>query len=107
MSIEMHGKAHNTLAAFAEQHGLTMEIHERTPGNMGAIWTKNNRYYAYFKKCETKEGSILRGTSGNGETPDAAMAEYAEKISEKKLVFNAYGKDRREIDVPMLTHNAG
>lgn len=105
MNIEMHEKDRSTLAAFAEKHGLTMEIHERTPRDLGARWSESERYYACFKDCEIKEGSILRGTFGNGATPDAAMAEYAEEISEQKLVFGAYTQDRTEITAPMLTHN--
>jgi hypothetical protein len=106
MQIEMHEKERGTLAEFAEKHGLVMEIHERTPQDMGRRWTESSRYYACFKSCDVKDGSILSGTFGNGSTPDAAMAEYAQEISEKRLVIDATSKGtRREIYAPILTHN--
>lgn len=104
MKIVMHEKERCSLEAFADKHGLTMEIHERTPMDMGSRWTPNCRYYASFEDCEVKDGSVLCGAFGDGATPDEAMAEYAARISGQRLVFNAMSRERREITAPLLTH---
>lgn len=106
MHIVIHEKERSTLAAFAEKHGLTMEIHERTVSDMGARWAADSRYYAHFKGCEIKDGSVLIGAHGNGATPEIAMAEYAQEISERRLVLNAGTTERVELGrAPILTHN--
>lgn len=106
MQVEMHTRERSTLSDFAEKHGLIMEVHERTPKDMGIRWTADCRYYAHFKNCDIKQGPCLRGTYGDGATPDLAMADYAREISEQRLVINAGSEDRREILAPILMHNA-
>ena len=81
-----------TIEAFAEQHDLTMEIHERRR-SIGA----KDRFYAIFKSCEVKKGHYLLGSFGDGDTPEHAILQYAKNISGKVLVFNAWSKDRKEI----------
>lgn len=102
MQIELYKKARSTLAAFAEEHGLVMEVHERSPHDMGKHWTESIRYYARFKGCEVKSGNVLIGMYGNGCTPESAMKVYAQEISERRLVIDAMTEFRREIDVPLL-----
>lgn len=86
-----------TLAQFAEREGLSLLVSER-PLPVGSP----DRYYARFERCEEKGDGVLIGTYGNGHVPASAADDYARKISLKRLVFNAYGDDRREIDVPRL-----
>lgn len=105
MKIERHYVPRSTLEAFADLHGLTMEIHERQPCDLGKRWTENSRYYAHFTGCETRENGCLVAEFGNGATPDEAMSAYAQAISGKRLVWRATSSvDRREFYVPVLTH---
>lgn len=82
-----------TIEEFADEHGLEMEVHERE---------HFNDFYAHFKNCEIKEGSMLCGTAGYGPTPESAIEDYAKKISGKLLVIGAYTGERREYYVPNL-----
>lgn len=104
MKIEMYTKERMELEEFADKHGLVMEIHERTPSDMGQRWTENDRYYAHFKDCEIKDGPMLRGEFGDGSTPQVAMNNYARSISNKLLVIDACKNSRREIWAPLLTY---
>jgi hypothetical protein len=102
MQIEMHERERSTLEEFAEKYNLVMEIHERTPRDMGKLWHEGLRYYAHFKNCEMKNDSILIGEFGNGATACEAITDYAQRISESVLVINAMGNTRQEIRVPIL-----
>ena len=88
-----------TIQAFADKHGLVMEIHERERPS-----DANMRFWANFKLAEVREGCCLAGVLGNGATPKDAVREYATKISLKTLVIDAF-HDRKEIKVPRLTRN--
>ena len=103
MEIEIYEKKRTTLVDFADQHGLIMEIRERTPEDLGSRWSEDRRYYARFKGGEIKDGGVLQASYGNGSTPEMAMRVYAKEISGGLLVLNAYTSDRREIYVPLLT----
>ena len=103
MKIIMHEADRCGLTAFADANNLIMEIHERVPSDMGARWTENDHYYAKFKACDIKVGACLASEYGNGATPDDAMWDYAQRISGKILVVDAYLNSRREIKVPLLT----
>ncbi len=86
------------LEEFADQHGLTMVIRECLPG------PDPKRFYACFKNAEVKnDDSMLGGKSGNGETPEEAMADYGKQISGKLLIIDAGTAERREIYVPVIT----
>jgi hypothetical protein len=98
MKIEIHSITEMSIEAFANIHGLTMEVHER---NVKA--DSHARYYAHFKGVEVKVSpGILGSTYGNGKTPKAAIAEYAMRISLQCIVVDAMRESRREIDVPRL-----
>lgn len=96
MKIEYHYIPTMTIEQFAEKHDLTMAIFERKGGHPSV------RFYAHFKNAEVKDGSVLIGEHGNGPTEGEAIADYARKISGKRLVLNAYDEKRLEIDVPGL-----
>lgn len=96
MKVESHTLPRSTIEAFADKHGLVMEIHERSPVD------SQNRFYAHFKRVEVSDGSVLIGTYGNGATPEDAIAAYGEKIAGKLIVVDAFGSERREIAVPVI-----
>ena len=89
-----------TLEAFANQHSLVLEVNERRDTAWGD--RKLARYYARFKDAEVMERGMLASVSGDGNTEDEAIANYAERISLKRIAIGAYTKDRQEIDVPRL-----
>jgi hypothetical protein len=92
------------LSAFADQHGLRMKVIERKPGDLHPQFKyETNRWYAQFDNAEVKDGICLVGTFGNGATKAEAIKDYAKKISGKRLVIDAFNKEkRREIEAPML-----
>lgn len=92
-----------SLEEFADAHGLVMEVHERDPQWWARRDVPFQPFYASFKSVEMKYGPILTRSSGNGQTPSAAMADYANKISLKRIVVDAMLPCRREINVPRLT----
>lgn len=101
MKIERHEIEETTIEAFADLHGLVMEVHERKKP-VGDL----SRYYAHFKSAEAREGTCcLIGLFGNGRTPEEAIAEYASVISLRTLIIDAMTKKRREIEVPRLSAN--
>lgn len=88
-----------TIEEFADRHGLVMEVHERNPIQFPFL----PRFFAYFSHAEIAERGCLVGTFGNGQTELDAIDDYARAISGKILAIDAYSKDRRNIDVPILT----
>ncbi len=85
------------LQDFADQHGLVMEIGERTRTDLHpSIRFESNRFYASFKGVETKEGAFLCGTHGDGGTEEEAISDYAKHISGKLLVLGAFTEDRQK-----------
>ena len=61
---------------------------------------QRGRWSAKFDRCEVREGSLLKGEYGNGDTPDRAIAEYCSLIQGKVLVFDAMRDSRQEFGVP-------
>ncbi len=82
---------------FAELYDLTLEVHERNKES------GLPKYYVHFKRAEIKDGCILIGAFGSGETEKEAIKDYIQRISNNILVINAYSKDRQNIVVPTLT----
>lgn len=90
-----------TLEQFADKHGLEMEVVERPPY---LNHPPEMRYYARLKWIDVKDGCGLLGVTGNGSTPEEAIKDYAPRISEKHLIFDALSKEnRREIFAPVIT----
>lgn len=83
---------------FFERHGLDITVRDRGPD------TKRFRYYATVGKAEVKRDGMLLGVSGNGNTPDEAVADYAILLSNEMIVLCAYTPERREIRAPELTY---
>jgi len=89
-----------TIEQFADDHDLIMEIHERRATER--TQTHLSRYYCHFRRGEIKDGSKLIGATGNGNTKAEAITNYANRISERKLVINSTRTGRKELDVPRL-----
>lgn len=87
------------LLTFANEIGKQLEVVNRSRLMRGRY-----RFQAYFIGSEISEGSFLKGEYGVGGTLDAALFDYANLISGKILVFNAYLESRKEIEVPELVH---
>ena len=101
MQIERKPANRQTLEAFADQHGLTMEIVERTRTDLARCFDYSKmRFYAGFKGVDVSDGCMLIGSVGNGGTEDDALRDYARQISGKKLVIGAFTPERREIWAP-------
>jgi len=66
------------IAEFAEYHDLTMEIYI---GHFG-------EYSAHFAGTRVKGAEYIFDIKGYGWTEQAAIANYAKRISERTLVFN-------------------
>lgn len=61
---------------------------------------QDNRWSAKLERIEVKDGSILARVYGNGNSPEEAQHNYAERIKGRHVVQNAYAGDRREFNVP-------
>lgn len=97
MRVEKKFLNRMTLAEFADANSLILEIRERRPE-----FSDRDRFYAYFKGVEVKDGSLLCSSYGNGRTPMQAAENYILEISGKLLVVNAMSENRREIYAPIL-----
>ncbi len=84
------------IEVFADKHGFEMTVIERT--HLPA----QNKYYASFDHVEVKNGGILTGTYGDGATDEESIADYASQISGERLVFDAYGQNRKEVTAPIF-----
>ena len=93
VEIERVGGGPKTLESFADEHNLTMKVTEMSKG-AGA------KYSARFDGVEIMERGYLVSTAGYGETPDKAIADFAEQIVGKRLAYHAYREDRREFQAP-------
>lgn len=84
---------------FEQELGMELIVNERPKS------ANLPRYYVSFEHIEVKEGSMLIGTSGNGETIDDALENYCKEIETKRIVLFAYDSDkRREVECPKLIH---
>lgn len=95
-----------TLQAFADQHGLTLRLRERA---MDA-WQRRHgvpRWMADFEGVEGLGDGVLEGVYGNGNTEDAAIADYVQQISTRRLVKDAWKETRQEFTSPRLTYAPG
>jgi hypothetical protein len=82
---------------FANEHKLKFDI------NFYAE-SEPPRFSIGFSRAEVSIGPMLIATHGSGYSVDEALLDYATKISDQKLVINAFSKERVKIDVPKLSH---
>ncbi len=59
---------------------------------------QDGRWCARFEYGDVKEGSLLRGSHGNGTTPRAALEDYCQIIAGKMIIWSA-GTDREKVYV--------
>ena len=100
MKIEKHLLTRMRLEDFADEHGLVMEVYEREEN----LIPFHGHFYVQFKGVKVEKGAMLYGVSGEGNTIEAAISDYAQKISHKTIVINAMHDDRREIEIPLLSY---
>lgn len=90
------------LETFAEEHGLKIEVFERSPTWYCGTNFAQNRWYAHFAGVDVMEPHVLVGKHGNGATPYKAVRDYAKQISEQHLAVDAFKPNRRNIIAPVL-----
>lgn len=98
LEIEALGGGSMTLDAFAELHGLTMRVVERSLSDAPDL----PRFCATFARVERKGNGVLISDSGNGATIEEAVRDYAARIAGRRLVFDAYGPCRKEFTAPNI-----
>lgn len=102
MSITITKAARFKLETWAKKEGLDIEVVERTPGFYCGSNFEQHRWYAKFKGVDVSEPSVLVGAFGDGPTPAKAIRAYAARISEQKLVLDAFTPTQRDIYAPVL-----
>lgn len=101
MKVKYHVLERITIDDFAKQHGLVMQVHERSNAELSHAWT--NKFFCYFEFLEELDGRVLHATAGNGKTPNDAIKGYCREISNKLMVYKAGSKKlRKEINVPTI-----
>jgi len=81
------------LEDFARIINKTLDIH--------FVPKRNPEWYCTFQRGDVKEGAMLCGIFGNGNSPNEALRAYAKKIKGTKMIFNAGSKDyRQEYEIP-------
>lgn len=96
VELNLVGGGATSFEAFAIMHGLTMEVNERVmDGRLDKSW----RFYAHFKNIHVVDGRFVEGTHGNGATPEAAIADYMERLRGKRIAKGARGQGE-EIQCP-------
>ena len=101
LAVRVEARPRSTLEEFAVRHGLEMVVRERS-AEFGFPEGHHARWYAQFEGADIGEHGCLRGTFGNGRTPEEAIRNYGPEISEKHLVVDSRKPSRREIDVPII-----
>lgn len=83
---------------FEKEIGIELVVTERKDTHLP-------RFYARFDACEVKNGIILTGSYGFGNTVDEAIENYCKGISGELLVYQAASPtQRREFKVPNLVY---
>lgn len=62
---------------------------------------QDERWTAKFEHAEIGKNGCLISTYGGGVSPQEALDNYVNQIRGELLVLNAYGKDRKEFNVPL------
>lgn len=83
---------------FEKEIGYELVVQERPS------YLNLDRFYVSFEHGEVMENGCLIGASGNGNTIDEAIIDYCNQISNRKMAFNAYQENRKEIRCPKLVH---
>lgn len=105
MEVVIKKRPRMTLEEFADAHGLMMEVYEIAPV-YGFPKGSDKSWFASFQNTQIWDNGCLMGAFGNGATPEDAMREYGNRISECRLVIDPYRHNRREIEVPIIIPTA-
>lgn len=84
---------------FEQEIGYELVVNERP------ILSELPQFYVYFHQGESMENGCLVTHYGDGNTVDEALSDYCKQISCRRMIFNAYGSERREIQFPKLKHS--
>lgn len=78
------------------------ELSDITQSNIVATryHSQGSRWSAKLEGAEIKDKSMLVGAYGDGDSPAEAIADYADQIRGKTLVFGSYTDNRKEFCVP-------
>lgn len=105
LDTSMRGKSRRFGSAPASVHindaeavlGLRLTVTKReTPSEPSLL------YYANFERVDVVDGQFLRGTHGNGCTPEQAIADYAKQLSNKTCVRLLGNGERQNFTMPVL-----
>ncbi len=106
MKITVKHQEKRKFEEFMDKHGLDVVVHERqyytSKGNALKGYHIERYCAATEPRCEIKDGPILSSCFGNGETPETAVEDLKQKMSQKLLVTNAGNVDRKEFRSPIL-----
>lgn len=64
---------------------------------------RNPKWYAHFEDSDTKDGPsdhFLCGTTGDGNTANEAINDYAKRIAGRVVVLHAGSENRKEFNCP-------
>jgi hypothetical protein len=102
MDIKVERLPRPSIEQFADEHGLVLEICERRP-DLVIGGQRVERWYAHFEKVDVIDGCCLVGISGNGDTPEQAVADYIGRIRGQEIAINHFSLDRKNVFVPWLS----
>jgi hypothetical protein len=96
--VEHFSLKSQSLSDFADLHGLSLDMNERDP----VLRRTLPRWRCSFRNLEIKDGSLLIGTFGDGDTQEEAIEDYCNRISGKIGVLNAFRSNRTTVNIPTL-----
>lgn len=97
--VEFYPLVRISFKQFLEKNNLIIEVREREIRDYSWL-DDSNRFYAQIKGAESKKGNMLFSSFSNGKTKESAIKNLSSEIQGKLLVFNAFSKNRRILDVP-------
>jgi len=75
----------------AHMLGKTLEVN----------WSESSKdFYSSISGLETLDGEFLTSSAGNGDSPESAKKAYGRILAGKRIVINAYGDNRFELEIP-------
>lgn len=83
---------------------LEKEISYELEVNERPIDSGGPQFYVCFPNGDIMYDGGLIGKYGNGNTVDEALSDYCKRISGRRIVFDAYTPERKEIQLPRLKH---
>ena len=97
MDVKLHKTKRGTIEELADVLGLKIVVIK-----LSVSHNAPNRHFACFPNVQLKKDGMLVSETGNGPTPEAAIDDYAKKISGRLLVIDAMSETRREFYAHLL-----